>query len=218
MASAGQPIEGRLADPTLELHDATGALIAANDDWESDSQAEQLTALQIAPTDPKEAALFRALSPGAYTVIVQGAAGTTGIGLAEVYDVGMNQTQRLANISTRGRVETGDNVMIGGVIIAGPDDATMLIRAIAPSLEAVGLTGVLPDPQLDLYDAQGTKIDSNNNWRESSEPEILATGIAPFNDRESAILSTLGPGGYTAIVSGAGETTGVALVEAYNLP
>ncbi|MEO5753725.1 MAG: putative Ig domain-containing protein [Chthoniobacterales bacterium] len=218
LTSDGQPVAGSLANPILELHDATGATIASNDDWVNDAQADQLKALQIAPTEPKEAALYRTLAPGSYTAIVRGVSGGTGIGLVELYDVEGGQLTRLSNISTRGEVGSADNVMIGGVIVGGPDDAEMIVRAIGPSLLPAGVSGVLSDPQLDLYNGEGTKIASNNDWRETQEAAILATGIAPFNDREAAILRLLSPGAYTAIVSGVDGTTGVALVEAYNLP
>lgn len=219
----GQPLTGRLGNPMLELYDSAGTLLASNDDWQSDSQSYVLNNLNIAPTSFLEAALYRVLSPGAYTVTVRGVNNGTGIALAEVYDVGSNGqsgpgVSRLANISTRGDVQTGDNVMIGGVIIGGTDDAKMLIRAIGPSLADEGVTGVLGDPELDLYDAQGTKIASNDNWKDTQEAEIMATGLAPTDDLESAISISLAPAAYTAIVSGVGDTTGVGLVEAYNLP
>lgn len=218
LESAGLPVESLLANPTLELHDSSGAQIASNDDWQNDAQSGQISALQLAPSNSKEAALYRSLAPGSYTAIVRGAASETGIGLTEVYDVQSGTTSRLGNISTRGRVGIGDNVMIGGFIVSGPDDATMVVRAVGPSLAVLGVTEVLANPQLDLYDSQGTKIGSNNDWRDSQKTEILATGIAPYNEFESAILQTLAPGSYTAIVSGVSDATGVGLVEAYSLP
>jgi len=221
----GQSIAGRLGDPMLELHDSTGALIDSNDDWEDNPQsADILQGYGLSPSDPAEAGLFEILSPGAYTVIVRGAHSSTGIGLVEVYDIDAQDVTtamgaaRLANISTRGKVETGDNVMIGGFIVSGDDDAHMLVRAIGPSLSMAGVAEPLADPQLDLYDAQGTKIGSDDNWKDTQEAEIIATGLAPTIDSESAISASLAPGAYTAIVSGVGETTGIGLVEAYNLP
>ena len=212
----GEPIPTRLANPMLELFDSSGAPIASNDDWQSDPQSSVLISLGIAPTDPQEAALFRTLAPGAYTVIVSGVNDTTGIGLAEVYDFSAGNS-RLANISTRGDIQTGDDVMIGGVIIGGILNAKMLFRAIGPSIVQL-FTTPLQDPQLDLYDAQGAKIATNDNWKDTQEAEITATGLAPTDDRESAISISLVPGAYTAVVSGVGGTTGVGLVEAYNLP
>ena len=220
----GEPVPGRLANPTLELYDGSGTLLASNDDWGSDDQAYVLNNLDIAPTYSLEAALYRRLGPGSYTVIVRGSGNSTGVALAEVYDFDLQgQTtmpggSRLANVSTRGKTETGDNVMIGGFIVGGSDAAKLLIRAIGPSLTDQGVSGALADPQLDLYDVQGTRIDSNDNWRDAQEAEILATGLAPSFDAESAISTSLAPGAYTAIVSGVGGTSGVGLVEAYNLP
>lgn len=216
LQSGGEPVPGRLENPMIEIVDVTGTSIGSNDDWESDPQAAVLTSLGIAPTDPQEAALFRTLDPGAYTVVVTGVNVTSGVGLAEVYDFSAGDS-RMANISTRGNIETGDNVMIGGFIIGGNDDAKMLIRVRGPSL-ALLFQRSLTDPQLDLYDAQGTRIGHNDDWKDLQEAEITATGLAPPDDREPAISISLAPGAYTAIASGVDETTGVGLFEAYNLP
>jgi len=212
------PVPGKLMDPTLELHDSTGAAIAFNNDWQSDENAYVLPVIGLAPTDAAEAALYRVLEPGAYTAVIRSGNSTSGVGLAEVYDIDSFQVTRLGNISTRSQVKTGDDVMIGGVIVAGPDTTPLLVRAIGPSLVGFGIMDPLIDPQLDLYDSDGVKTASNDNWRNSQESEIEATGIAPTDDRESAILASLSPGLYTAIVSGVGGTTGVALVETYNVP
>lgn len=161
---------------------------------------------------------YRTLAPGSCTAIVRGVAGEVGVGLVELYDVQGDQLARLANISKRGEVGAGDDVLIGGFIVGGLDDTQELVRAIGPSLAAAGLQRTLVDPQLDLFDAQGEMIASNNDWRDTQEADILASGLAPFNDREAAILETLAPGAYTAIVSGVERATGVSLVEAYNLP
>ncbi len=213
----GEPFPGRLVNPTLELYDSNGlTFIASNDDWQSDPQSTDLIASGLAPTNPLEAALFRSLAPGEYTVIVRGVNDTSGIALAEVYDLS-GGTSRLANISTRGEVETGDDVLIGGVIIGGTLPARMVIRGIGPSILSL-FTDTLPDPRLDLYDGDGMVISSNDNWRDTQEAEIIATGLAPSSDLESAISIELSPGAYTVILSGVGGTTGVGLVEAYNLP
>jgi YVTN family beta-propeller protein len=220
----GQPLAGRLMNPNLQVYDSTGVVIVSNDDWQDDFNTDTLLGYGLAPSDPAEAATVLGLAPGAYTVIVSGVGGTTGIGLVELYDIDTEDAvtamggARLANISTRGHVETGDNVMIGGFIVGPSDAANMLLRAIGPSLADQKVTGVLDDPQLTLYNAQGTVIGSNDNWRDTQEAEIEASGIAPTDDRESAISISLEPGGYTAIVGGVDGTTGVALVEAYNLP
>lgn len=211
-------LTGVLADPTLELHDSTGATIANNDDWK-DTQMAEIEATGLAPTDDLESAIVMSLDPGAYTAILAGSNGLTGVGLVEAYDLDLTAGSKLANISTRGFVDTGDNVMIGGIIIGPADsgDATVLIRAIGPSLTAFGVTGALQDPVLELHDGQGNILTTNGDWKDSQESEIEATGLAPMDDRESAILQTLAPGGYTAIVSGKDNTTGVGLVEAYHL-
>jgi hypothetical protein len=207
-------LDGKLANPILELHDASGAVIATNDDWQTNSNKQEIIDTGIAPTDPLESALLFNLDPGAYTAIVSGASNGTGIALVEAYDLDLTTDSKLANISTRGFVQTGDNVMIGGFIILGNEDENVLIRAIGPSLP---LADTLADPLLELHDADGSILAMNDNWRDTQEAEIQATGIPPTNDAESAIISTLAPGNYTAIVRGVGDTTGLALVEAYAL-
>jgi hypothetical protein len=207
-------LDGKLANPILELHDASGAVIATNDDWQTNSNKQEIIDTGIAPTDPLESALLFNLDPGAYTAIVSGASNGTGIALVEAYDLDLTTDSKLANISTRGFVQTGDNVMIGGFIILGNEDENVLIRAIGPSLP---LADTLADPLLELHDADGSILAMNDNWRDTQEAEIQATGIPPTNDAEAAIISTLAPGNYTAIVRGVGDTTGLALVEAYAL-
>ena len=150
---------------------------------------------------------------------MRGVNGTTGVGLVEAYDLDHPAGSKLANISTRGFIDTGDNVMIGGFII-GPEglgDTTVLVRAIGPSLADFGVANALEEPTLDLFDGNGTLLSTNDDWMDTQETEIEATGLAPTDDRESAILATLPPGGYTAIVRGVGDTTGVGLVEVYHL-
>jgi hypothetical protein len=207
-------LDGKLANPILELHDASGAVIATNDDWQTNSNKQEIIDTGIAPTDPLESALLFNLDPGAYTAIVSGASNGTGIALVEAYDLDLTTDSKLANISTRGFVQTGDNVMIGGFIILGNEDENVLIRAIGPSLP---LADTLADPLLELHDADGSILAMNDNWRDTQEAEIQATGIPPTNDAEAAIISTLAPGNYTAIVRGVGDTTGVALIEVYGL-
>jgi hypothetical protein len=207
-------LDGKLADPVLELHNSSGATIASNDDWETNANKEDIIDTGLPPTDPKESALLVTLDPGAYTAIVHGANDSSGIALVEAYDLDQTTDAKLANISTRGFVQTGDNVMIGGFIVLGTLDETVLIRAIGPSLP---VSNTLADPTLELHDADGATVASNDNWRDTQEAEIEATGLPPNDDAESAILSTLAPGGYTAIVRGVGDTTGVALIEAYGL-
>ncbi len=211
-------ISDPLADPVLELHAADGSLIMSNDNWKMDQQSEiEMTGL--APTKELESAILATLDPGAYTAIVSGKDGGTGVGLVEVYDLDAAAASELANISTRGFVETGNNVMIGGFILGGDTDTSnVLIRAIGPTLTDFGVAGALEDPTLELHDAQGALISSNDNWMDDQKDEIEATGLAPQDELESAILETLAPGAYTAIVAGQSGGTGVGLVEVYRLP
>jgi hypothetical protein len=214
LSNAGVP--GVLADPTLELHDSTGNLLLSNDNWR-DTQEQEIQNTGLAPGDDRESAILTSLAPGSYTAIVSGKNNTGGIGLIEVYEMAQAGS-RLMNISTRGFVGTGDNVMIGGLILTGTDPATILFRAIGPSLASAGIQNPLADPTLDLFNAQGTKIGNDNNWKDSQQSAVQATGLAPSDDRESALLVDLSAGNYTAIVSGVNNTTGVALIEAFNLP
>jgi uncharacterized delta-60 repeat protein len=217
LAAFGVPTP--LADPTLSLYDHTGALIAANDNWK-DTQQSQIQATGLAPPNDFEAAILVALPPGAYTAFLQGKAMTTGIGLAEVYDVDPNVNAQPTALSARAFVGTGNDVLIGGITIGG-DPASMqrvLVRALGPSLASFGIASPLANPTLSLRDANGNIIASNDDWKELQQADIAATGNAPSNDHESAILTLLAPGNYTAIVAGKNATTGVALIEFYNLP
>jgi hypothetical protein len=214
LAALGVP--GALADPTLELRDSGGNLILANDNWK-DTQEQAIRDSTLAPSNDLESAIIASLQPGAYTAIVRGRNETTGVGLVEIYDLQRAPSSKLANISTRGSVGTGENVMIGGLILLGPDPSKILFRAIGPSLGAAGIQSALADPQLELFDSQGTRIATNNNWKDSQQAVIQATGAAPTNDAESAILADLNPGNYTAVVSGVSGGTGTALIEAYYL-
>jgi hypothetical protein len=227
-------VKGALADPVLELHDGTSAIIATNNDWQTTQIGGVITADQVgainasgvAPTDSHESAIVATLAPGKYTAVIRGADGATGVGLAEVFDLDKTATSKLANISTRGFVQTGSNVMIGGFIVgAGPAD-TVLVRAIGRSLTAAGVQGALADPMLELHDSTGALIASNDNWQTTQTGGVItadqvtaitATGVPPSDRNESAIVATLPPGNYTAVVRGAGSSTGVALVEVYNL-
>jgi autotransporter-associated beta strand protein len=209
------PLPGRLADPTLELRDAAGALILSNDNW-MDSQDQEIIDTGIPPSSTLEAAIVATLAPGSYTAVMRGAGNTTGIGVVEVYDLVLNVPARLANISSRGFVETGDNVMIGG-FIAGNQATPVIVRAIGPSLAPLGIANALADPTLELHDSSGATIAFNNDWRDNAETAIAATGIPPSDNKESAIVTTLAPGSYTAIVRGLNNTSGVGLVEVYHL-
>jgi hypothetical protein len=207
-------VSGALADTTLELHKADGSTFF-NDNWR-DSQEAEIIATTIPPTNNFESAIVATLPPGGHTAIVRGKGGSTGVGLVEVYDLEGAAPETLANISTRGQVQTGDNVMIGGFIIGGNQPAKILLRAIGPSLTALGIAGALQDPVLELHDKNGSTI-GNDNWRSTQETEIIATTVPPTHNKEAAILATLVPDPYTAIVRGANNTIGIALVEAYNI-
>ena len=214
-------LEGVLADPILELRDAAGGLIAANDNWGDDeASASELTTIGLTPADELESALVITLLPGLYTAIIAGNDGTTGTALVEAYDGDLAADSQLANLSTRGFVGTDNDLMIGGFIIGGNGRANgrVVIRAIGPSLSAFGVTGTLQDPVLELKDANGLTVISNDDWRESQEMEISQTGLAPTDIRESALVTLLSDGNYTAIVSGKNNATGVAVVEVYIVP
>jgi hypothetical protein len=207
-------ISDPLQDPTLELHDASGAILTYNDDWQLASNYQSIP-LALQPLDPFESAILTTLNPGAYTAILRGYQDSTGIALVEIYDTSVGSTQ-LGNISTRGFVQTGDNVMIAGVIVQF-HDKPVIVRALGPTLAGFGVPNALADPVLELYDNNGTLIGFDDDWRDDQESEIAATGLAPTWDLESAIVGTLPPGSYTAIVRGFENTAGNALVEVYAL-
>jgi hypothetical protein len=211
----GVPVPGTIADPVLELHDATGASIFFNNDWRS-SQAAEIQNSGLAPGNDNEAALIATLPAGNYTAVLRDTHGSTGIGLLEVYDLDPLGNSQLLNLSARAYVGVDDNVLIGGVIVSSVSKR-LLLRGLGPELAAYGVTGELDNPALELHDFNGAILAANDNWREASNSsEIAATGLAPADDRESAILALLGPGTYTAIVRGVGGTgTGVGLLEAY---
>jgi hypothetical protein len=208
------PVSENLADPTLELHDSSGAIVAANDNWR-DTQQDELQATTIQPSSDYDSAIVRNLNPGAYTAVLAGKRGTKGVGLVEVYDLDLTVDSKLANIATRGFVDRGDNVLIGGTIVIGSGSTTVLFRALGPSVP--GVPNALQDTTLELHDGQGSTIASNDNWQDSQAAEIQATTIPPPDPREAAIIRQLTPGAYTAIVRGKNNTTGVALIEAYQI-
>ena len=201
----------------LELYQGN-TLLARNDNWK-DSQQAEIEAPTIPPSNVLESAIVRTLAPGSYTAILSGKGGLTGIGVVEAYDLDQAANSKLANISSRGFVAAGDNVMIGGLISGGNGgaDVRVLIRGIGPSLANAGITGALQDPTLDLVNANGVLVRANDNWQESQQQEIEATTIPPANAAESAIIVTLTPGNYTAILRGKNNTNGVGLVEVYNV-
>ena len=208
------PVSENLADPTLALHDSSGAMIESNDNWR-DAQEEGLKATTIPPRNDYDSAIVRSLDPGTYSAVLTGKGVTTGVGLVEIYDLDLTVDSKLANISTRGRVEQGDNVLIAGTIVLGNGTTTVLFRALGPSLDRV--SDALQDTTLELYNSQGQQVATNDNWQDTQGDAIRATTIPPNDPREAAILHDLSAGGYTAIVRGKNNTTGVALIEAYQL-
>ena len=206
-----------LVDPTLELHSADGGLILQNDDWQDNlAQAAQLSALGLAPQDSKESGIVATLPPGAYTAILAGKNSGAGIGLVEIYDTNQTVDSRLANLSTRGLVQTGTNVMIGGFILSGSSNTRIAVRGLGPS---VGLNPPLADPTLELHDGNGALLAANDNWQDdaASSAELTSYGLALPNPNESGIFTSLPSGQFTAIVAGKNGGTGIGLVEVYNI-
>jgi hypothetical protein len=204
-----------LQDPTLSLFSGS-TRIGLNDNWADDPNATSIPqALQ--PTSGAESAILMSLAPGAYTAIMSGVNGGTGIGLVEAYDMDQPTPTKLVNISTRGMVQTGDNVLIGGIIIQGQANERVVVRAIGPSLRLppFNIANALANPTLSFFNVNGTRIAFNDDWRSDQQAELLATGLQPTDDLESAIVITLPPGNYTGIVRGANDTTGVGLVEVF---
>jgi hypothetical protein len=201
----------------LEIHDSTGAVITTNNDWRS-SQESAIELAGLAFLDEKEAAIRLTLTPGAYTAVMHDETDATGVGLIEIYDVSSTAGAVLSNLSTRGLVGTGDDVMIGGMIL---DESSgygqVMLRALGPSLATAGLTNVLGDPVLELHNANGDIMGANDNWEDSQLLDIAATSLAPPNPQESALLIWLLPGAYTAIVRGNNGGTGIGLLEAYSI-
>jgi arylsulfate sulfotransferase len=213
--SLGLP--GTVADPNLTVFDSTGAQVATNDNWQTDPNAGVLTANGLAPNDPAEAGIVQSLAPGAYTFVVTGK-GSTGIGLVEAYDLSPLAGSKPANISTRGSIGSGDNVLIGGFLLGEVDSNTVVIRAIGPSLTSAGILNPLSDPTLTVYDSNGAALATNDNWQDdNSSLDIEKVGLAPTDPAESATILHLPAGAYTTIVSGANGAEGVGLVEVYDL-
>jgi hypothetical protein len=227
-------VPNALANPTLELHDGAGALIASNNNWATTIIGGIITANQVqdirssghAPSDGLESAIIADLPPGNYTAIVRGVNNMIGVALVEVYALSGNASSILGNISTRSFVQTGDDVMIGGFIVQGIEPKRVIIRAIGPELTQHGVPNVLANPTLELHDGTGALIASNDNWittiiggiiTVNQVRDIQASGHAPRDGRESAIIADLPTGNYTAIVRGVNNMTGVALVEVYDL-
>jgi hypothetical protein len=215
----GTPVQGRLQDPYLELHDSNGSPPLTNDNWRSTQEAE-IQQTGLAPTDDRESTIVKRLPAGTYTAIIRGADNSPGIGVVELYDLSSSEPGELGNLSVRADVGTGDNVLIDGLILRGGNSKRVLFRALGPSVKVNGnpVPGALQDPTLELHDGNGATMATNDNWSDApNAAEIQATGLAPPDNHESAILMTLPPANYTTVVRGVGNTTGIALAEAYKL-
>ena len=215
-------IPGALTDPSIDVYDGAGVLRASNNNWNDAGSRQQIIDSGLAPTNDLESALWGIINPGPYTVVVTGHDGGTGLGLFEVYDLDDAVSARLANVSTRGLVQTGDNVLIGGFISgggSGRDTFPVLVRALGSSISGVSQ---LLDPTLELRDGNGAIIDFNDNWAvrsdgSSQRSEVEATTIPPTDELESAIITTVGAGSFTTIVRGKDGACGIGLVEVYRL-
>jgi hypothetical protein len=235
----GTPIAGRLMDPILELHDSNGATIT-NDNWKTGGHQTEIQQSGLAPTDDRESAIIRTVPAGNFTAIIRGANNTTGIGLIEVYDLGTiasaaEEEERvekpsepdapeaaieLGNLSVRADVQINDNILIDGIIMRGGTPRRVVFRALGPSLQSNGqpVPGTLQNPTMEVRDQNGTLLRANDDWKSApNASEIQATGLAPSDDRESAVLLTLPAGNYTSVVRGVNNTTGIALSETYKL-
>lgn len=204
----------------LELRNENGILILANDDWK-DLQRSQIEGTVFQPGDDRESVIVETLAPAAYTGVLTGKDNTKGIGLIEVYDNGGASDSQLANISTRGFVQGGNDVMIGGFILGGnPNNTRIAVRGIGPSLSQFGLSNVLADPTLELHDANGATLVANDDWTDdtASAAQLTANGLALSSPKESGIFITLPAGQFTAILAGKSGGVGIGLVEVYNIP
>ena len=235
MAVNGQPVPGRLMDPVLELHDSNGQVVT-NDNWRTGGQEAEIQASGLAPADDREAAIIRTVPAGNFTAVIRGANNTTGIGLVEIYDLGtvgaaeeatkIEQADaptaaiELGNLSVRGDVQTGDNILIDGIILRGGNPDRVVFRALGPSITSNGnpVPGTLQNPTMEVRDVNGALLRSNDDWEQApNAAEIQSTGLAPSDSRESAVLLSLSAGNYTSIVRGVNDTTGIALSETYKL-
>jgi hypothetical protein len=209
-----------LADPFLELRSSSGAVLQSNDNWR-DSQQAEIQSLGLAPNDNREAVIVTTLTPGSYTALLTGKGGTTGVGLVEIYDVNPGAASELGNLSTRGFVSGGNNVLIAGFILGGNNTGNdrIAIRGLGPSLSQFGVNPVLADPTLELHDSNGATLITNDDWATDavSAANLVLFNLAPSNPKESGIFTTLPPGTFTAILAGKNGGTGIGIVEVYNL-
>jgi hypothetical protein len=210
----GAPLAGRLQDPILELHDSSVTL-ETNDNWGDSPNKQAIIDSTVAPSDSLESAIVRSLPPGTYTAIERGVNNATGIGVVEMYDLDTAANARLVNISTRGFVQTGNDVLFAGMAVVGPGSQKVIVRALGPS---INVPGKMADPTMELHDGNGGLLETNDNWVDSpNKQQIIDSTVAPPNNLESAIIRTLTAGSYTAIVRGVSNGTGIAVVEVYAL-
>jgi hypothetical protein len=218
LSAAG--LGGLLANPFLDLRGPNGVLLAQNDNWR-EGTPDLVEGTPFEPPDDRESVIVESLQPDAYTVVLSGKDQTTGLGLVEIYDWDQSTNAVLANISTRGFVQSGDNVMIGGFTLGGSAlNSRVAVRGIGPSLNQFGLANVLADPTLELHDSNGTTLISNDNWEDDpvSASQLILYNLAPQDFRESGIFASMSPGAFTAILAGKNGGVGIALVEIYNIP
>ena len=205
-----------LRDPMITLFNARGNQLDFNNNWMQNPDRQEIMDSGLAPGFRREAAIIDTLEPGIYTIVEQGKNQSEGDALTEIYDLFAGGL-KISAAGTRAFISTGENIMISGIIITGTDPLPLLIRALGPSLSNAGLANPLQDPILELHDGNGALIASNDNWKETQQTEIEATGLAPIDDREAAMVITVFPGFYTAVVAGAGGTTGLGFVQFYSL-
>jgi hypothetical protein len=217
---SGVGVVGAVTDPFLRLFGPTGAALAVNDNWQ-DTQRTEIEQTGLQPQDPRESAIVATLAPASYTATVSASNGNNGVGLVEIYDLTNASNGKLANISTRGSVQTAENVMIGGFILGGTsiNPAKVVIRAIGPSLTQFGISNPLSNPTLSLFDSNGQMVGLNDNWGDDANQaaQLQALSLAPQNPAESAVVATLPPGQYTAVVAGQNGSTGIGLIEVYSV-
>jgi hypothetical protein len=212
-------VPGAVQDPMIELYQGS-TLLASNDNWRTSTQQPEIQNSGLAPSKDAESAIIWTLAPNqTYTAIVREKNGATGVGIVEAFDLEPGTASKLGNISTRGFVDVDDNVMIAGLIVS-PSNGTgtkILVRALGPTLGDFGVQGSLANPTLELVNSSGTVIRSNDNWKSDQRSEIEAASLAPTHDEEAALVQTIPPGAYTAVVRGNDRTTGVGLVEVYHI-
>ncbi len=208
-----------LLNPSLRLVDGQQREVASKDDWGTNANAAEIVAAKLQPGNALESALLVSLPEGSYTSVVSGVGRTEGAALVEVYDLDPTAAAQLQNISTRAVVGIDTNVMIGGFIISGTEQQKVAVRAIGPVLTQYGIQGALANPTLRVVTPDGlTVIATNDDWASGpNAAELIARNLQPTQPAESAVIATLAPGQYTAIVSGVSGATGVGLVEAYKI-